>query len=105
MTNTLCHGSSDSFVLHLANSVPQSTYSEEEYCLPELGEGMQKRGVENKTGAYQALDLDSADYTSMYSKIQESCKKQTPTVWRDDGVYAVLDSTRVEPPSQYAKLN
>jgi len=84
--------------------VPQSTYSEEEYCMPELPQ-VQNRGEESKTGTYQALELDSTDYTSMYSKIQESCKQQTPTVWRDDGVYAVLDSTRVEPPSQYAKLN
>ena len=104
MTNTLCHSSSDIIVLHLANSVPQSTYSEEEYCMPELPQ-VPNRGEENKTRAYQVLDLDSADYTSMYSKIQESCKQQTQTVWRDNGVYAVFDSTRVEPPSQYAKLN
>jgi len=91
-------------ILHLANSEPPATYSEGEYCLPELGEETQKRGEESKTGAYQALDLDSTDYTSMYSKIQESCKQQTPTVERGDNVYAVIDSTRVEPPSQYAKL-
>jgi len=39
------------------------------------------------------FDLDSTDYTSMYSKIQDSCKQQTPTVERGDNVYAVIDST------------
>jgi len=59
-------------------------------------------GEGNRTGEYQALDLNSTDYTSMYSKIHQ---QQTPTVERGDHVYAVIDSTRVEPPSQYAELN
>ena len=89
--------------IYIANSEPTATlYSEGEYCLPELPV-VQNRGEENKT-AYQALDLDSTDYTSMYSKIQESCKQQTPTVERGDHAYAIIDSTRVKPPSQYAEL-
>ena len=91
------------YIIHLANSEPSATlYSEGEYCLPELPV-VENRGEENKT-AYQALDLDSTDYTSIYSKIQECCKQKTPTVERGDHVYAVIDSTRVEPPSQYAEL-
>ena len=48
--------------------------------------------------------MDTLDYTSMYSKIQDSCRQQTPTVERGGHVYAVIDSTKVELPSQYAKL-
>lgn len=67
------------YIIYLANSEPPAMlYSEGEYCLPELPV-VQNRGEENET-AYQALDMDSTDYTSMYSKVQESCKQQTPTV-------------------------
>ena len=34
----------------------------------------------------------------MYSKVQDSCRQQTPTVASGDHVYAVVDSTTVEPP-------
>ena len=74
---------------------------EDDYCLPEE---VQKRRDETNTGTYQDLSLDTMDYTSMYSKIQDSCRQQTPTVERGGHVYAVVDSTTVEPPSQYAKL-
>lgn len=53
----------------------------------------QKRGEESKSGAYKTLELASMDYTSLYSTIE-----------RDDCAYVAIDSTRVEPPSQYAKL-
>ena len=67
----ICHNLqiNHDYIIHLANSEPSATlYSEGEYCLPELPV-VENRGEENKT-AYQALDLDSTDYTSMYSKIQ-----------------------------------
>ena len=73
---------------------------EADYCLPE---DVQRRD-ESNNGTYQGLNLDTMDYTSMYSKIQDSCRQQTPTVERGGHVYAVVDSTTVEPPSQYAKL-
>ena len=76
-------------------------YSDREYCQPDLPEGVQRRGEESKTGAYQALELDSMDYISLYSKIH---KQQTPVVETGDHMYAVIDSARVDPPSQYAKL-
>ena len=100
----ICTCNSSCFLIaHLANSEPPATHSEGEYSLPELGEEVRKR-EESETGAYQTLDFDSMDYTNMYSKIQDSRKQQTPTVKRGDHVYAVIDSTRVEPPSQYASL-
>ena len=77
---------------------------EDDYCLPELPEEVQRRRDESNTGTYQDLNLNTMDYTSMYSKIQDPCKQQTPTVARGGHVYAVVDSTTVEPPSQYAKL-
>ena len=73
---------------------------EDDYCLPEE---VQSRRDESNTGTYQDLSLDTMDYTSMYSKIQDSCRQQTPTVARGGHVYAVVDSSTVEPPSQYAK--
>ena len=73
-------------------------------CLHEVLEEVQRRRDDSNTGAYQDLNLDTVDYTSMYSKIQDSCRQQTPTVERGGHVYAVVDSTKVEPPSQYAKL-
>ena len=76
---------------------------EDDYCLPE--EVQRRRDESINTGAYQDLNLDTMDYTSMYSKIQDSCRQQTPTVARGGHVYAVVDSTTVEPPSQYAKLH
>ena len=74
---------------------------EDDYCFPEE---VQSRRNESNTGTYQDLSLDTMDYTSMYTKIQDSCRQQTPTVARGGHVYAVVDSTTVEPPSQYAKL-
>ena len=44
------------------------------------------------------------DYTSMYSKIQDSCRLQTLTVARGGHVYAVVDPSKVEPSSQYDKI-
>ena len=44
------------------------------------------------------------DYTSMYTKIQDSCRLQTPTVARAGYVYAVVVPSKVEPPSQYDKI-
>ena len=76
----------------------------EEDCLHEVPEEVQKRRDESNSGIYQDLNLDTMDYTSMYSKIQDSCKQQTPTVARGGHVYAVIDSTTVEPPSQYDKI-
>ena len=75
--------------------------TEYDYSLPEE---VQKRRDESNTGTYQDLNLDTMDYTRIYSEIQDSCRPQTPTVARDDHVYAVVDSTTVKPPSQYAKL-
>ena len=75
-----------------------------EDCLHEVPEEAQKRRDESNTGTYQGLNLDTMDYTSMYSKIQDSCRQQTPTVARGGHVYAVIDSSEVEPPSQYDKL-
>ena len=75
---------------------------EGDYCLPEE---VQKRRDESNTGTYQDLNLDTMEYPSMYSTIQDSCKQQTPTVARGGHVYAVVDSTKVESPSQYAKLH
>ena len=89
-----------SIVLILAPSSHEHQ-PEDDYCLPEE---VQKRRDESDTGTYQDLSLDTMDYTSMYSKIQDSCRQQTPTVERGGHVYAVVDSTTVEPPSQYAKL-
>ena len=74
---------------------------EDDYCLPEE---VQKRRDGSNTGTYQDLSLDTMDYTSMYSKVQDSYRQQTPTVERGGCVYAVVDSTTVEPLSQYAKL-
>ena len=79
-----------------------STVQNEAYgSRPDLPEMVQKRGEESKTGAYQTLKLETMDSCSMYSKIH---KPQTPTVERGNHVYAVIDSTGVEPLSQYAKL-
>ena len=89
-----------SIVLILAPSSHEHQ-PEDDYCLPKE---VQKRRDESNTGIYQALSLDTMNYTSMYSKIQDSCRLQTPTVARGGHVYAVVDSTTVEPPSQYAKL-
>ena len=75
---------------------------EGDYCLPEE---VQRRRDDSNTGTYQDLNLDTMDYTSMYSKIQDPCRQQTPTVARGGHVYAVVDSTTVDPPSQYAKLH
>ena len=77
-----------------------NTNPEDDYCLPEE---VQRRRDESNTGTYQDLSLDTMDYTSMYSKIQDSCRPQTPSVARGGHMYAVVDSTTVEPPSQYAK--
>ena len=91
------------FYIAAANSEPQATYSGGEYTgLSELPEEVQRRGEESKTEAYQTLELDSMNYTSMYSKVH---KQQTPMVEVGDHMYAVIDSTRVEPPSQYATLD
>jgi len=74
----------------------------QEYCLPEVAtKGAEWRRRE-QDWSISGFDLDSTDYTSMYRKIH---KQQTPTVERGDHVYAVIDSTRVEPPSQCAELN
>ena len=73
-------------------------------CLHEVLEEVQSRRDETNSGTYQDLNLDTMDYTSMYSKIQDSCRQQTPTVERGGHVYAVVDSTTVDPPSQYDKL-
>ena len=74
---------------------------EDDYCLPEE---VQKRRDESNTGTYQDLSLDTMDYTSMYTKIQDSCRQQTPSVSRGGHVYAIVDPSKVEPPSQYDKL-
>ena len=76
----------------------------EEDCLHELPDEVQKRRDESNAGTYQDLSLGTMDYTSMYSKIQDSCRLQTPTVARGGRVYAVVDPSKVEPPSQYDKL-
>ena len=76
----------------------------EEDCLHELPEEVQSRRDESNTGTYQDLSLDTMDYTSMYSKIQDSCRPQTPSVARGGHVYAIVDPSKVEPPSQYDKL-
>ena len=89
-------------LLAASNSEPQATYSEGEYCPSELPEEVKKRREESKTEAYQTLELDSMNYTSMYSKVH---KQQTPVVEVGDHMYAAIDSTRVEPPSQYATLD
>ena len=73
--------------------------------LHKVPEEVQKRRDESNSGTYQDLNLDTMDYTSMYSKIQDSYRQQTPTVARGGHVYAVVDSTTVEPPSQYDKLH
>jgi len=44
---------------------------EDDYCLPEE---VQSRRDETNTGTYQDLSLDTMDYTSMYSKIKDSCR-------------------------------
>ena len=49
-------------------------------------------------------DNQNLNYPSMYSKIQDSCRPQTPTVEEGDCVHAIVDPTTVEPPSQYDKL-
>ena len=92
--------------LHQLSPLAPSSHQhqpEDDYCLPE--EVPSRRDESINTGAYQDLNLDTMDYTSMYSKIQDSCRQQTPTVARGGRVYAVVDSTIVEPPSQYAKLH
>ena len=91
------------FTLTLAasNNKSQATYSEGEYCLSELSEEVQKRGEESNTGVYQTLELETMDSCSMYSKIH---RQQTPTVERGNHMYAVIDSTRIDQPSHYAKL-
>ena len=73
----------------------------EEDCLHELPEEVQSRRDESNTGTYQDLSLDTVDYTSMYTKIQDSYRPQAPTVARGGHVYAVVDPSKVEPPSQY----
>lgn len=67
----------------------------EEDCLHELPEEIQSRD-ESNTGIYQDLSLDTMDYASMYSKIQNSCKQQTPTAERGGHVCAVVDPSKVE---------
>ena len=52
-------------------------------------EEVQTRGEESKTGAYQALEFDSMDHISMYSKIH---KQQTPVVEMSDLMHAIIDS-------------
>ena len=64
-----------------------------------LPEEVQNRRDENNTEDNQNLN-----YPSMYSKIQDSCKQQTPTVEEGDCVHAIVDPTTVEPPSQNDKL-
>ena len=76
----------------------------EEDCLHELPEEMQSRRDESNTGTYQDLSLDTMDYTSMYSKIKDSCRQQTPAMARGGHVYAVVDPSKVEPPSQDDKI-
>ena len=73
-------------------------------CLHELPEEVQSRRDESNTATYWDLSLDTMDYTSMYSKIQDSCRPQTLTVARGGHVYAVVDPSKVEPPSQYDKI-
>ena len=76
----------------------------EDDCLHELPEEVQSGRDESNTGTYQDLILDTMDYTSMYTKIQDSCRQQTPSVSRGGHVYAIVDPSKVEPPSQYDKL-
>ena len=103
------HSSTDNFymtasITSIVSILAPSSHErqpEDDYCLPEE---VQRRRDESNSGTYQDLNLDTMDYTSMYSKIQDSCRQQTPTVARGGHVYAVVDSTSVEPPSQYAKL-
>ena len=106
----MSHSSKGSPIFHMTASItsivsilaPSSHQHqpEDDYCLPEE---VQRRD-ESNTGTYQDLNLDTMNYTSMYSKIQDSCRQQTPTVARGGHVYAVVDSSTVQPPSQYAKI-
>ncbi len=82
------------------------TVDEDYYSYPEAPHHQTHSGDRPETGTYQALELDSLNYTSMYSSLDPNTRKPAValTTERDGHVYAVADTNTTEPPHQYASL-
>ena len=72
------------------------------YSYPEIPQKLTQTD-NNSPNTYQSLALESMNYTSMYSTLDPH-KREVHTTERDGQMYAVADSSRVEPPHQYASL-
>ena len=74
------------------------------YSYPEVPQKLTQTN-NNSPNTYQSVALESMNYTSMYSTLDPHKREvRVHTTERDGLVYAVADSSRVEPPHQYASL-